>query len=65
MGVGLPRCGRGQTWLRRKGLPASVLQASAFRCDVTVFRLNATPAGLGACISAEWGGTRVPNRGGS
>jgi hypothetical protein len=39
-----------------------------FRGDVTVFRLNAAAEGifqLGICISAEYGGTRVHNRGGS
>jgi len=37
---------------------ASVLQASGFRWDVTVFRLKCTAAAetwLGACISAEYG----------
>ena len=46
---------------------ASVLQALGLRGDVTVFRLNATVGGPiwlegGA---AEYGGTRVHDRGGS
>jgi hypothetical protein len=43
-------------------LIASILQAPGFRSDVTVFRLNATALGpiwLGACVSAEYGGTRL------
>src|SRR4029450_2986548 len=46
---------------------ASVLQAPRFHGDVAVFRLNSSVAAenrLGACVSAERGGTRVPNRGG-
>jgi hypothetical protein len=41
---------------------ASVLQASGVRAIATVFRLNASVAGqsgLGVCISAEYGRTRL------
>jgi hypothetical protein len=63
----------GGGWLKvppRDGRPqaASVLQAAGFRSCVTVFRLNAAvvvPIWLKDCISAEYGGTRVHNRGGS
>jgi hypothetical protein len=46
---------------------ASVLQASGFRRDVTMFRLKCTVAEnwLGAGASAQHGGMRVHNRGGS
>jgi hypothetical protein len=47
---------------------ASILQAPRFRSDVTVFRLPGTATAenwLRACISAEYGGTRIDDRGGS
>src|SRR5262249_46347420 len=64
---------RGQPALRgftRKRTPsaASVLQAHDFRGDVTVFRLNAMVVGenrLRARFSAEYGGMRIHDRGGS